>query len=59
MVTPSTPLTWARRPRIKALNSLGVVYPTVSGTFRVVAPLAGGGGGKRGGVTSVSRHTSG
>ena len=32
------PLTLARRPRMSVLNSLGVVYPTVSGTFSVVAP---------------------
>jgi hypothetical protein len=34
----SSPLTLARRPRMSVLNSLGVVYPTVSGTFKVVAP---------------------
>ena len=38
IVTPSMPFTLARMPRMSVLNSLGVVYPTVSGTFRVVAP---------------------
>ena len=37
-MTPSTPGTFSRMPRMSAPNSSGVVYPTVSGMFSVVAP---------------------
>ena len=38
MTTSSMPGTFSRMPLISPPNSAGVVYPTVSGMFSVVAP---------------------